>query len=299
MKISAVVPTYNNEDIIEECLTSLLNQSRKFDDIIVVDNASTDKTRDIVSKFPVKTIFLERNMERCYSRNTGWKAAKGDVIAIIESDSVYNREWGEKILECFEAEADAVIDRRTVYNPKTFISKTNDEFFRVRMDEKRYKPFSAWVYKRDVLEKLNGYDEVMVGFEDTELGDRLIKKGYKIMYQPQAIQYHKGEPTSLMDEFKRAWWFGVRTHKYYKKYPKKVPYTKFALFSYLTISILIPPLFSVSLLVLYLANLLRFLYMYPTMKPIYAIAGSGISIMRFWVFFMAYLVTIIDKKRRR
>jgi len=276
-----------------------LNQSRKFDEIIVVDNASRDKTRDIVSEFPVKTIFLEKNMERCYSRNTGWKAAKGDIIAIIEGDSVYNREWVEKVLECFEAGADAVIDRRAVYNPKTFTSKMNDEFFRVRLDEKRYKPFSAWVYKKEILEKLNGYDEGMVGFEDRELGDRLIKNGYKIMYQPQAIQHHKGEPKTLVDELKRAWWFGVRTHKYYKKYPEKVPYTKFALFSYLTISILIPPLFVVSLLVLYLVNLVRFLRMYPDMKPICIIADSGISIMRFWVFFIAYLVTIIDKKRRR
>lgn len=299
MKISAVVPTYNSEKIIKECLDSLIAQTHPFDEIILVDNASTDKTREIIKNYPFKKILLEKNMERCVSRNTGWRAAQNELVAIIENDSVYDIHWVEKVLECFENGADAAVDRRGVYKPKTFISRMNDEFFRVRLDEKRYKPFSAWIYKKEVLEKLNGYDEGMVGFEDRELGDRLIKNGYNIMYQPRAIQYHKGEPKTLMDELKRAWWFGVRTRKYYKKYPEKVPYAKFVLFTYLTISILIPPLFAVSLLALYLANLLRFLYIYPDMKPIYAIAESGISIMRFWVFFIAYLVTIIDKKRRR
>lgn len=297
MKISAVVPTYNSERIIKECLDSLIAQTHLFDEIIIVDNASTDKTREIIKDYPFKKILLERNMERCISRNTGWRAAQSEIVAIIENDSVYDPRWVEKVLECFENDADAVIDRRAVYKPETFISRMNDEFFRVRLDEKIYRPFSAWIYKKSVLEALGGYDETQVGFEDTELGTRLIKNGYVIKYQPGAIQYHAGEPKTLTEELKRSWWFGVRAHKYYKKYPDEFPYARFIGFLILTLSILVPYVFIILLVGMFFILLLKFSYM--KMRPVYAVAESALSIARSWVLYIAYIISSIDKRKRR
>ncbi len=257
MKVSAVVPTYNDEDVIEECLESLLKQTVRFDEIIVVDNASSDKTRTIVESFPVKKIFLPKNMERCYSRNVGWKNAEGEIVAFIESDSVYDKDWVKNVLKEFEKGANAVIDRRRVYMPDSYISKFIDEMFKIRLQKNKYKPFSAWIFKKDVLKNLGGFDETHVGVEDLELGTRLINNGYKISYADKAIQYHKGEPTTFIQSLKKAGWFGLQAPKYYKKYPKKIPYLKFGIYTILTFLIIYPNLFFLAILILYVLLLLR------------------------------------------
>ncbi len=297
VKISAVVPTYNSEKILKECLDSLTSQTHPFDEIIIVDNASTDRTIEIIKNYPFKKILLEKNMERCVSRNTGWRAAQNEIVAIIENDSVYDKHWVEKVLECFENGADAVIDRRAVYKPETFISRMNDDFFRVKLNEKRYRPFSAWVYKKSVLEALNGYDETQVGFEDTELGARLIRNGYLIKYQPEAIQYHAGEPKTLRDELKRSWWFGIRAHKYYKKYPDEFPYARVLIFSGLTLSVLLPYVFIILLAGACVLLFIKFISM--RMIPVYAGAESVLSILRSWVFIIAFAISSIDRRKRR
>ncbi len=296
-KISAVVPTYNSEKIIKECLDSLIAQTHPFDEIIIVDNASTDRTREIINNYPFKKILLEKNMERCVSRNTGWRAAKNELVAIIENDSVYDKNWVEKALECIENGADAVVDRRAVYKPSTFISRMNDEFFNVRMLKNKYEPYSAWVFKKRILEELGGYDEGQVGFEDMELGRRLLKRGYRIAYQPEALSCHAGEPATLKQELKRSWWFGVRAHKYYSKYPEEIPYARFIFYSLLTLSIFQPYVFVILLSGTFTLLSLKFISM--KMKPIYAAAESALSILRYGVFFAAYIVSSIDKTKRR
>lgn len=297
MKISAAVPTYNSEKIIKECLDSLMAQTHPFDEIIIVDNASTDRTREIIKNYPFKAILLEKNMERCVSRNTGWRAAQNELVAIIENDSVYDRRWVEKVLKCIENGADAVVDRRAVYKPETFISRMNDEFFKVRLLKNKYTPYSAWVFKKSILEELGGYDEGQVGFEDMELGRRITEKGYKIAYQPEAESCHAGEPATLKQELKRSWWFGVRAHKYYKKYPSEFPCARFILLSGLTLSILIPYVFIILLPGMFALLFIKFVSM--RMKPVYAAAESVISVLRSWVFFIAYILSSIDKQRRR
>jgi len=297
LKISAAVPTYNSEKIIKECLDSLIAQTHPFDEIIIVDNASTDRTREIIEAYPFKKILLEKNMERCFSRNTGWQAARNELVAIIENDSVYDKHWVEKVLESIENGADAVVDRRAVYKPETFISRMNDEFFTVRMLKNEYKPYSAWVFRKSILEELGGYDEGQVGFEDMELGTRLIKKGYKIAYQPDALSSHAGEPSTLKQELKRSWWFGIRAHKYYKKYPDEFPYARFIGLSILTFSILQPYLLVMLLMGGSILLLIKFIQM--KMNPVYALAEAVLSIMRSWVFFIAYVISSIDRTRRR
>lgn len=296
-KISAVVPTYNSEKIIKECLDSLIAQTHPFDEIIIVDNASTDKTREIIKNYPFKKILLEKNMERCVSRNTGWRAAQNELVAIIENDSVYEQHWVEKVLESIENGADAVVDRRAVYKPESFISRMNDEFFSVRLLKNKYEPYSAWVFKKKIIEEIGGYDEGQVGFEDMELGTRLINNGYKIAYQPDAVSFHAGEPATLKQELKRSWWFGIRTHKYYKKYPDEVPYTRFIGLSILTLSVLFPYVFVILLAGASVLLFIKFISM--RMKPEYAAAEALLSIMRSWVFFIAYVISSIDRKRRR
>jgi hypothetical protein len=125
----------------------------------------------------------------------------------------------------------------------------------------------------------------------------LIKNGYLIKYQPGALQYHGGEPKTLIDELKRSWWFGIRAHKYYKKYPGEFPYARFIMFSGLTLSILLPYVFMILMSGMFALLFIRFIAM--RLKPLYAAAESVLSILRYWVFYIAYISSTIDKQRRR
>lgn len=290
MKISAVVPTYNNENVIGECLNSLLLQTRKFDEIIVVDDGSTDSTPQIIEKYPVKVIRTDHK-ERSHARNVGWKNAEGDIIAFIESDSVYNNVWVENILEGFKNGADAVIDRRAVYKPKTFIAKLGDEIFDLRY--RNYVPFSAWAFKKEVLEKLGGFDENITGPEDVELGLRLIKNNFKIVFVEKAVQFHKGEPTSFLESLRRSWWFGKHMYGYYKKHPEKKPSLKLLLYIGLTILILVPPALALILIVLYCTLLTMVLC--RGMKIKYALAYPIYTIFMRWPFYLGIIYAYFKK----
>src|SRR5438876_1037764 len=102
MKVSVVVPAYNEEDYIAECLQSLVNQVEKPEQIIVVDNNSTDKTAKIVKQFPEVILLRENRKGTIFARNTGFNAATSDIIARTDADTEVPKDWIKKIKENFE-----------------------------------------------------------------------------------------------------------------------------------------------------------------------------------------------------
>lgn len=100
MKISIIIPAYNEEKYIKKCLDSLLNQIEKPDEIIIVDNNCTDKTISIVKKYPVK-IVVEKKQGMIFARNKGFNIAKADILARCDADSVLPVNWIKKIKENF------------------------------------------------------------------------------------------------------------------------------------------------------------------------------------------------------
>jgi len=290
MKIAAIIPTYNNENFIEECIKSLLNQTRKFDEIIVVDNFSSDRTAEIARGLGVKVYQVKSN--RSEARNIGAKKANADIIAVIESDSVYDEHWVEEVLKGFE-EYDCVIDRRAVYAPETFIARMNDAVFDMRF--KNYKPFSIWAIRKNLFEDIGGFNENLDAFEDVELGDRLIEEGHRIFFATKAIQYHKGEPKTLREALKRSWWFGLRAKEYYKLRPEKKPKLKIMLFTGLTISILFPLITFLALLSIYIALLIQVLF--KGLKTKYALFYPIYSILNAWVNYLGYAYSLSQNNK--
>jgi len=102
-KISIYIPTYNSEATIEESTNSVLNQSIKFDQIIIVNDGSNDNTKNILSKFnSIEIITNSKNLGVGKSRNIGIDACKNDLVASIDSDVVLDKYWLENILKVFK-----------------------------------------------------------------------------------------------------------------------------------------------------------------------------------------------------
>lgn len=103
MRLSVVIPVYNEEKYIERCLISLKNQTEKPDEVIVVDNNCTDKTVEIVKKYKVK-IIKEKNQGMVHARNKGFNSARYDIIARCDADSVLSTDWIARIKKNFQKE---------------------------------------------------------------------------------------------------------------------------------------------------------------------------------------------------
>lgn len=101
MKISVVIPVYNEEKYIVACLDSLKDQEVLADEIIVVDNNCTDKTVEIASKYNVK-IVKQPIQGMIPARNMGFDNAMGDILVRCDSDSIAPRNWIKIIKENFE-----------------------------------------------------------------------------------------------------------------------------------------------------------------------------------------------------
>lgn len=93
MKISVIISVYNEEKYIKACLGSLMKQEEKPDEIIVVDNNCTDKTIDIVKKFPGITIIKEKKQGMTPARNAGFNYAKGDILVKCDADSEFPKNF--------------------------------------------------------------------------------------------------------------------------------------------------------------------------------------------------------------
>lgn len=105
MKVSIIIPVFNEEKYIEKALTSLVFQSEKPNEVIIVDNNCTDKTINITKKFnkklPLK-IIKEKKQGIAYSRNTGFNYANGEILVKFDADSILPKDWIKNVKTIFE-----------------------------------------------------------------------------------------------------------------------------------------------------------------------------------------------------
>ena len=96
LSISVVIPTFNRAEILREALISLAKQTRLPEEVVIVDNNSSDNTKEVAESFSpqlnIKYV-MERTQGTSTARNTGIKSASGDIIAFIDDDCLADREW--------------------------------------------------------------------------------------------------------------------------------------------------------------------------------------------------------------
>lgn len=107
LRVSLILPAYNESDYLRECLTAISLQTVKPFEVIVVDNNSTDDTAAIARQFSFVTLLHENRQGVLYARTTGFNAAKGDIIGRIDCDTIISPDWVKTVREIF-ADSDIV-----------------------------------------------------------------------------------------------------------------------------------------------------------------------------------------------
>lgn len=222
--ISYVLPTYNRLEWVAEAIQGLLAQTEKNIEIIVVDDASTDGTEELLNWFAdkdsrVKVVFNATNQGAGRSRNIGNSNASADIIGVCDSDDVYPDIRTQETLEFFKQHADGPIMMTGPYVRINYFGQTTEDFSGAKFDEARFKekgevnffchPCAAY-RKADILE-IGGYKpETEHTTDDYQLVCDWIAAGKKIGFYDgeNVLCGHRVLPNSIMAKqrgFKPEW----------------------------------------------------------------------------------------------
>ncbi len=184
MDITLIICAHNEESVIAETLDVAQKCSRgKFKEIIVVDNASTDKTSGIATAHGARIVF-ESEKGLPAARQRGFESSHSDYLAYIDADTLITNDWIEKAEMYFAARPDIV----SLSGPRRYFGSS---FWRLWILNAlwAFAPVTYWlvgymilggnfVVKRDALEKIGGFDKSIKFYgEDTDLARRLSKVG--------------------------------------------------------------------------------------------------------------------------
>jgi glycosyltransferase involved in cell wall biosynthesis len=195
-RASIVVRCFNEEAHIGNLLEQVYRQSLTPFEVIVVDSGSTDRTLDIVSRFPVRVEHVDpADFTFGYSLNRGCRAATGDYLVIASAHVVpCDLDWVARLTEPFEDQAVALVygrqfgDRRTKFSEHQVFTKQ----FPAESNPDQRLPFcnNANAAVRRSLWLLHPYDETLSGLEDLEWGKWALERGYRMVYRADAAVCH-------------------------------------------------------------------------------------------------------------
>jgi len=208
-KVSVIVPVKNGAAHIKGLLDSFMqiDYDRDMLEIIVVDGNSTDNTREIVSQYPVKLLLEERHGLNA-ARNTGIKNSSGEIVAFTDADCIIPKDWVSKIVDNFRDSQVGCVGGSVIRYYDSFLSHYSDESFIpvMRIFRKRevldsvkppqkYPAGCNMAFKREALKKVGLFDEgIKYGFDEDELVERICRKGYKMVLDPNVLVRHKHRP---------------------------------------------------------------------------------------------------------
>jgi GT2 family glycosyltransferase len=209
--ISVVVLNWNGVPFVEQCLASLMVQTYTPLEIIVVDNASTDGSVELVKKkFPrVKMILNEKNLGFAGGNNVGIRTSRGRYIMVLNNDTHIEGTCIEALKGTIEKDerygacASKIVlefERNLIDSAGIVVGRDGLSIGRGRLEagdryDKETEVFfasgCACLFRREMLEDIGLYDEDFFAYaEDTDMGWRARLAGWKCIYSPDALVYH-------------------------------------------------------------------------------------------------------------
>ena len=209
-RVSVVIPTYNRREFVQRAIRSILGQSRPADEIIIIDDGSTDGTEDVVLKnFPRVRYVRQKNQGISAARNLGIQTSSGDWIAFLDSDDEWLPKKLEKQVQALKENSayrichsnEIWIRRGKRVNPKKIHQKYGGEIFEKCLPLCIISPSSVLV-QHWVFEQFGLFDTVLPVCEDYDLWLRVCAF-LPVLYleEPLILKYGGRE-----DQLSRQYW---------------------------------------------------------------------------------------------
>lgn len=244
-KISVIIPTFNSWITLRDCIRSIYNQTLHPSEIIVVDNGSSDGTsKNVRREFPkVKLVTFKRNTGVTGGRNAGIENAdkKSQYLLFLDHDMVADKGMLENLVGVAQMNKSYGIitpkiyyweDKRRIWAAGTNINLwTGQVLFRGgkdrgqfdRVEEVQVAP-AVILVKKEVISIIGGFDErYFATYEDTDFCFRAKNGGFKTIYSPKAIAYHKISPLKDKEQKRlldRSFWIGRNRVLFMRDYGK-------------------------------------------------------------------------------
>lgn len=219
VKLSVIIPTYNEESVIKNCLVSLMQQTLRNFEIIIVDDGSTDKTLKVLSEFKMQSaswrtrlkILKQNHLGPGNARNVGVNTSTGEVLVFVDADMEFDKDFLKKLIAPIE-KGEAI---GTFSKEEHLLNKENiwARFWNINLGRKPEKmhaqnypntqPVFRAILKSEFL-KAGGFDDSIGYTDDWSLSRKLSVEALKA---PGAVYYHKN-PDSLKEVWAQARWFG-------------------------------------------------------------------------------------------
>lgn len=236
--VSIVIPCRNEENYIEKCVDSMVNQSYGIENIevLVVDGMSTDSTQDIIKKYSekvqnVKLVINEKKVAPV-AMNLGIKRSKGDIVIIFGAHSYMDKDYVKNSVEKLKDNNVAVVGGRIINISENNLSEAislsmgspfgvGNALFRYSDKEEFVDTVAFGAYKKEVFDKVGLFDEQFVRNQDDELNFRVSKAGYKMLLSPsiKSHYYTRGSLGKLWKQYYQYGFWKVRVIQKHKRPP--------------------------------------------------------------------------------
>ena len=211
-EVSIVIPNYNGKHFLEDCLKSVFGQNIKDQEVIVVDNGSTDGSLEYLKTFPgVRVIVLDKNYGFCRAVNEGIKAAESEYVILLNNDTEVDKDFATELLAAIKEDEKifSCSSKMVQFHNRQLMDDAGDYYCAfgwafgrgkgapVEKYQEAKDIFAACagaaIYRKKMFESLGYFDEKHFAYlEDIDVGYRARIHGYRNVYAPKAIVYHVG-----------------------------------------------------------------------------------------------------------
>ncbi len=215
MKVSLICTVKNEEDNIRQFMNSIIHQTRKPDEFIIVDGGSTDNTYNILKEYAKKykwiKVYQVKGANISEGRNYAIKRSKYDIIAVCDAGTKYKKDWLEKLVAGFNGQVSFGIDKP--------LAKTKFQKILGRKLCHKFKEGSSrnMIFLKKIWEEVGGYPEDLFIGEDSVFDEKIKRKGYKISIVKDAVCYwqmRKNIKELKKQFYNYGFWDGVAYKKY-------------------------------------------------------------------------------------
>lgn len=223
--LSFIIPVLNGEKYIRDCLEYIIREKSSVDEIVVVDNGSTDDTISIVKSFSSVTLLENKGNTISAQRNFAAAKANGDAFAFIDCDCLVCPGWRKAVIETLEDDTvHAVGSHYDLSLHPTWVEKAWVSRRHKSPIERKYIPAGNLVIRKSVFTSINGFDESLQTDEDTDICRRITDAGGRLIDAPGARVMHEGNAKTVSIFAAKEKWHATSMMASAQKQGLDIPY---------------------------------------------------------------------------